>query len=55
MFASSTSSLMATAAVKWVSSLGGELGLSFQDSKTIWPTTRLEFLGLEIDSDEMKA
>jgi len=31
------------------------LGLSFQDSKTIWPCTQLELLGLELDSVTMEA
>jgi Reverse transcriptase-like len=32
-----------------------ELGLIFQDSKTIWPATQIEFLGLELDSVAMEA
>ena len=43
------------AAVEWVIALGQELGLCFQDSKTVWPCTTLEFLGLEIDSLAMEA
>ena len=35
--------------------LGQNLGLSFQDSKTVWPCTHIEFLGLELDSVSMEA
>jgi hypothetical protein len=42
-------------AVEWVMSLGAELGLSFQLSKTIWPTQVIEFLGLILDSLHMEA
>ena len=42
-------------AVEWVVALGHKLGLRFQGSKTVWPCTKLEFLGLEIDSVAMEA
>jgi hypothetical protein len=35
--------------------LGCDLGLVFQDSKTVWPATQIEFLGLELDSVAMEA
>jgi len=35
--------------------LGDQLGLRFQDSKTVWPCTSLEFLGIELDSVAMEA
>ena len=44
-----------SAAVEWVMGLGRELGLVFQDSKTVWPATQIEFLGLELDSVAMEA
>ena len=37
-------------AIKWVMSLGSELGLNFQPSKTMWPAQVIEYLGLIIDS-----
>jgi hypothetical protein len=46
---------MSFAAVEWVIGLGQELGLVFQDSKTVWPATRIKFLGLELDSVAMEA
>src|SRR5882672_6768489 len=45
----------ANVAVTWIEALAEELGLSFQPEKTIWPTTCLEFLGLELDSSLMEA
>ena len=42
-------------AIYWIENLGKELGLSFQPAKMICPTTRLEFLGLELDSQAMEA
>lgn len=44
-----------SAAVEWVMGLGQRLGLCFQDSKTVWPSTQIEFLGLELDSLKMEA
>ena len=44
-----------SAAVEWVMGLSHELGLVFQDSKTVWPTTQIEFLGLKLDSVAMEA
>ena len=46
---------VAVAAVEWVMALGRALGLFFQDTKTVWPCTCLEFLGLELDSIAMEA
>ncbi|PPR00185.1 hypothetical protein CVT26_009053 [Gymnopilus dilepis] len=43
------------AAIEWTMALGRELGLCFQDSKTVWPSTKLEFLGIELDSITMEA
>jgi hypothetical protein len=45
----------ANKAISWIQGLGQQLGLSFQDEKTVWPTTKLEFLGLELDTMEMEA
>lgn len=42
-------------AVEWVLALGRELGLNFQLSKTVWPSTSLEFLGIILDSELMEA
>ena len=55
IFPSDTQYSLANAAVEWVMGLGKELGLIFQDSKTVWPCTHLEFLGLELDSTTMEA
>lgn len=55
MFAPATSRPLACAAIRWVITLGQELGLEFQELKTVWPTTCLEFLGLELDTDAMEA
>jgi hypothetical protein len=55
IFPSDTRHSLANAAVDWVMGLGKELGLIFQDSKTVWPCTHLEFLGLELDSTMMEA
>ena len=55
IFPSNTQGPLADAAVEWVMGLGKELGLNFQDSKTVWLCTRLEFLGLELDSTTMEA
>src|SRR5882724_11357255 len=45
----------ANAAINWIKSLGKELGLLFQLAKTIHPTTSLDFLGLELDSEATEA
>ncbi|GLB45363.1 putative transposition, RNA-mediated [Lyophyllum shimeji] len=45
----------AQAALKWIQALGSQLGLSFQDAKTLGPATQIEFLGLELDSAAMEA
>lgn len=55
VFHPSHSPSYASAAVEWVMALGKDLGLSFQDSKTVWPCTSIEFLGLELDSVSMEA
>lgn len=46
---------LAQHAVEWVMGLGRSLGLCFQDAKTVWPSTCVEFLGLELDSVAMEA
>ena len=46
---------LVNAVIDWIKSLAEELGLSFKPKKTIWPTTCLEFLGLELDSIAMEA
>lgn len=45
----------AHSAIEWVMGLGRALGLCFQDSKTVWPSTCVDFLGLELDSVAMEA
>ena len=45
----------ANAAISWCQSLGKQLGLIFQHTKTVLPCTCLEFLGLEIDTICMEA
>jgi Reverse transcriptase (RNA-dependent DNA polymerase) len=45
----------AKAAISWCQSLGEQLGLIFQQEKTILPCTSLEYLGLEIDTLAMEA
>lgn len=55
IFSPSSSRDLCFAATDWVMALGRTLGLRFQDSKTIWPCTSLEFLGLELDSISMEA
>lgn len=44
-----------TVAVSWIQELGRNLGPIFQHDKTAWPTTELEFLGIELDSMKMEA
>ncbi|KAG5716190.1 hypothetical protein E4T56_gene10761 [Termitomyces sp. T112] len=41
--------------LKWAMQLGSQLGLIFQPSKVIGPTTCLRFLGLKLDSISMEA
>src|SRR5882672_357374 len=55
IFKPSTSSHEANVAVNWIEDTAKALGLSFQPKKTVRPTTRLEFLGLELDSESMEA
>ncbi|KAF5379032.1 hypothetical protein D9615_006011 [Tricholomella constricta] len=55
IFGPSSDPVVCNAAVEWVTALGKELGLYFQDSKTVRPCTQLEFLGLELDSTAMEA
>ncbi|KAF5384159.1 hypothetical protein D9615_003180 [Tricholomella constricta] len=55
IFHPSSDPLVCNAAIEWVTALGNELGLAFQDSKTVHPCTQLEFLGLELDSLAMEA
>ena len=43
------------AALEWAHSLLQSLGLHFQDAKVEGPTTCLEFLGIELDSQTMEA
>ena len=55
IFKPSISGSMANTTIKWIESLGEELGLSFQPKKTIQPCTAIEFLGLQLDSEAMEA
>ena len=55
LFAPSSKLHTCSAAVEWVMGLGHDLGLVFQDSKTVWPTTQIESLGPELDSVAMEA
>jgi hypothetical protein len=41
-------------ALEWSLALGTQLGLRFQPSKIEGPSTKLEFLGLELDSEAME-
>ena len=43
------------AAIDWIENMARALGLSFQPKKMVRPTTHLEFLGLELDSEAMEA
>jgi hypothetical protein len=54
-FPPSTPLATANSAVQWCKDLGTQLGFRFQDSKTILPCTKLEFVGLEIDTVAMEA
>ncbi len=55
IFAPGTSLSLVNDAVAWMQALGNSLGLTFQPEKTVWPTTHLEFLGIELDTDAMEA
>ena len=55
IFSSSTLLHIADAAVTWIQELGAQLGLQFQECKTVCPCLALEFLGLELDSLRMEA
>ena len=55
IFPPSESPTVSKAAVEWVMALGTQLGLQFQESKTVWPSATIEFLGLILDSDRMEA
>ncbi|KAG9023013.1 hypothetical protein FS837_006040, partial [Tulasnella sp. UAMH 9824] len=55
VFSPSTPVHTANVAIEWIMGLGSTLGLSFQPEKMVWPTTRLEFLGLTLDTDRMEA
>jgi len=46
---------MANTVTDWIEHLGNKLGLSFQPKKTVWPSTNIEFLGLELNSMAMEA
>jgi len=43
------------AAIQWIDKLGDKLSLSFQPEKMMWPCTAINFLGLELDSEDMEA
>jgi hypothetical protein len=45
----------ARAALQWCKALGNQLGLCFQDSKTIEPCTKLKYVGLKINTTSMEA
>jgi len=45
----------ANAAIDWIEDTARDLGLSFQPKKTVWPTTCLEFLRLELNSVSVEA
>ncbi|KAF5337417.1 hypothetical protein D9611_003081 [Ephemerocybe angulata] len=53
-FQPGTPSHIVMAALEWVLALGKQLGLQFQPSKIEGPSTTLEFLGLELDSDQLE-
>jgi len=55
IFKPSTGPQIANAAIDWIEKTATALGLSFQPKKTVRPMTRLEFLGLELDSEAMEA
>ena len=55
IFSPSTSLDLANQAIDWIQALGNQLGLFFQDEKTLRPSTQVEFLGLELDTIAMEA
>ena len=55
IFPPSTSLDLANQAIDWILALGDQLGLSFQDEKTLRPSTQVEFLGLDLDTIAMEA
>ncbi|KAG9227027.1 hypothetical protein CCMSSC00406_0008999 [Pleurotus cornucopiae] len=55
IFSPDTPLTLANDAITWIQALGGSLGLTFQPEKTVWPTTCLEFLGIELDTLAMEA
>ena len=50
-----TSLDLANQAIDWIQALGNQLGLFFQDEKTLCPSTQVEFLGLQLDTVAMEA
>ena len=55
IFHLSTPLHVADAAVTWIQELGAQLGLQFQERKTVHLCMALEFLGLKLDSLRMEA
>ena len=55
IYSPSTPPHIALAGMEWIQALGAQLGLFFQEEKTVNPGTLLEFLGLELDSQLMEA
>ena len=55
IFPPSTSFVLANQAIDWIQALGNQLGLCFQDEKTLRPSTQVEFLGLDLDTIAMEA
>ena len=55
IFKPSTSTQEANTPIDWIEEMATKLGLSFQPKKTVKPTTRLKFLGLELDLNLMEA
>ena len=55
IFKPSMSTHEENAAIDWIEDTAKMLGLSFQLKKTVRPTTCVEFLGLELDSESIGA
>ncbi|KAG5734538.1 Integrase/recombinase xerD like protein [Termitomyces sp. T112] len=55
IFMPETPALLIHSSLNWALDLGSQLGLSFQPSKIVSPDTKIEFLGLELDSIAMEA
>ena len=55
IFPPSTSFDLANQAVDWIQALGNQLGLCFQDEKTLCPAMQVKFLGLDLDTMAMEA